>query len=221
MNIFELNNSKISDEVVTAATENASGSGKLLILNDTLKQLGWNLVGMGSYGFVYEGSKSESVLKVNIKPDDAYAHYVDIIKLHDNPHFPLISDMKVFKIGKTKYYVYLIEKLKPLPATLESDWIASWISKIAANSDKTIKQISKTIPQFLIDNPLLVEAAQIVGENLLKYLSDLHSGNIMQREDGTIVITDPYFMYSDEYEDDPELEEFNAEKYIEDLLDET
>ena len=51
------------------------------------------------------------------------------------------------------------------------------------------------IPPELRDDPSMINALEIVADNSLlsgEFSIDLHKRNIMEREDGTVVITDPY-----------------------------
>ena len=75
--------------------------------------------------------------------------------------------------------------------------LSKFIDLIACDYKKTLTNIFKynypyKTPNFLLNHPELVKAARIVGKYHLDHWLDIHSKNIMQREDGTIVITDPY-----------------------------
>ena len=166
-------------------------------LNKNLNKLGWTKAGAGAYSSVYKNPNKSFVLKINKRPDKGYEEYVNVIKRYRNKHFPRISDMKVMKIGKDNYYVYLIEKLKALP---RSDLIAFDIKDaIDALYGCDYKDMGESLLEYFDKMPLfrrnpdLIRAVYIVANNIgYNFDIDIHGGNIMKRADGTIVITDPY-----------------------------
>jgi hypothetical protein len=170
------------------------------LLRKKLSKYGWKFLNTGVFSQVFVNPNKNFVLKINSNPDIGYASYVALIKHYKNPHFPIISDMKKIIIGdanfKKTYYIYLIEKLYPYK-NYENNKIFNAVSE---NSKLPLSQIFKKekIPPILLSHPKLVKALQIIGNyddtNDIIYL-DLHTGNIMQRNDGTIVITDPYSSY--------------------------
>jgi NDP-sugar pyrophosphorylase family protein len=75
---------------------------------------------------------------------------------------------------------------------MDDEWSLA-ISKIADYPYQPLERLfRKNIPTFLIKNPNIVKAAKLIGYNMDGYWLDIHRHNIMQRPDGTIVITDPY-----------------------------
>ena len=83
------------------------------MMQEQFEKLGWKVLGSGVFSMVLVNPSKKYVLKVNIQPDPGYQKYVDLILKHPNKYFPQISDMKLLNIQDSKYYVYLIEKLKP------------------------------------------------------------------------------------------------------------
>ena len=164
-------------------------------LENTLKKLGWtpptfNSYDSGANSMVFANPKKSFVIKINKFPDKGYARFVEVIHEHPNKHFPKISAMKSLKMGKCIYYVYLIEKLKPIK---NSNKYADEIEQVINYYTGSLEEIFRfsKIPKFLSANPNLVKAARLVGK-YGKNDIDMHEGNIMQRTDGTIVIIDPY-----------------------------
>jgi len=151
----------------------------------------------GYYSTVYSNPKKSYVLKVNDRQDTAYAQYVSLIKKYNNKHFPKISDLKFIEVNGGRYYIYLIEKLDDVRSEMKH--LANVFSEIidCPYSSLTFFNTSHTQLDYLKQNPELVTALRIIGKfkhNIKNpYISnDMHGGNIMQRKDGTIVITDPY-----------------------------
>jgi hypothetical protein len=161
------------------------------LLRKKLSKYGWKYLNGGYFSKVFVNPNKNYVLKINSIPDKGYETYVELIKHHRNPHFPIISDIKQLTINNEIYYAYLIEKLKPIHALIAKKYVS--IFDIVINSPYVpIKQLFSIIPPLFLKYPKLVKALQIVGQNYGYYNLDLHEKNIMQRENGTIVITDPY-----------------------------
>jgi hypothetical protein len=199
---------KISKPIERVATDYVTSDqyydDKFDNLCDSLKKMGWRFLDDGAYSKVFANSKKNYILKINSSPDKGYATYVDLIHKYRNKHFPKISDMKKIEFEGNIFYVYLIEKLKHIPSPMDDEW-SLIISKIAENPNKPLEKLfanahklrfgnvgGKNIPTFLIKNPSIVQAAKLIGYNMDGYCLDIHRHNIMQRPDGTIVITDPY-----------------------------
>jgi hypothetical protein len=187
-------------------------------LQAKLSSLGWHKLNSGGYSYVFANPKKNYVLKVNTIQDNGYDQFVQIIHRSRNKHFPRISDRKtmefdgdeVHNFRKNVYHVYLIEKLEELPEP-KNDNYASILSVIMSvyheewnpslktaldwlERDYFTEEEFPSIKEFILRHKELAKAAAILG-NAQKYHklnNDLHSRNIMQRADGTVVIVDPY-----------------------------
>jgi hypothetical protein len=171
------------------------------VMEDKLKKLGWTFLDAGYYSSVYSNPKKPYILKVNGKIDSAYAQYVALIKKYKNPHFPKISDLKLMEIDGFRYYIYLIEKLNSVPG--KKDKIVRALENIMYAPRHSFAYYCRNndIPEETIylfqQQPELINACKIIGKfrdnSKNPYVSlDMHGGNIMQRNDGTLIITDPY-----------------------------
>ena len=163
---------------------------------------GWTKLGHGSYSVVFLHPKRNYVLKLNLTEDQGFDHFVEVIHANPNPHFPRIEDATVFfkhKLGNI-YRAYLMERLEPISTYIDSD-LSFFLQKVAcqpnSSDGKIIYDFKNTFEyiwrriQPVPDN--LVTAAKIIGRNTkFKAYLDIHAKNIMQRKDGTVVITDPY-----------------------------
>lgn len=159
-------------------------TNKRLALNDILEKKGWTPIGDGAFSVVYENPKKSYVLKINVRPDPAFQHYVNLTKRFKNRHFPKISDVQEFKVGIDTYYVYLIEKLYGgyNPAK-------EWISRLNYEHDGEIRPQTK---KYFDKNKELYRALMLIYKNIKPFHLDLHYDNILKRKDGTTVISDPY-----------------------------
>jgi len=164
-----------------------------------LRKLGWVPIGEGEFGVVFRNENKNYVLKVSKNPDPAYASYVKMIKDNPNEYFPKISDIRSMMVEDKEYYMYLIERLQTL--NRESAYVVGsllkWLSQgQSPNEIKNylIKDDWRAIFDSIISNEELLRAILLIGNMAKKhkFRLDIHHENVMQREDGTIVITDPY-----------------------------
>lgn len=183
-----------------------------LTLNDEMKKLGWYKIGNNSsYSSVFFNKSKPYILKINNNQDRAFAWFAFLTKKFPNPHFPNIGNMKVIKIGQSKYarkyYVYLIETLHEVtnyPRIDKNFPFCYPCQAVLYNPATPLKEITylnrsakkQKIPASAINyfkqNPKFLEALRILGWYHKNFQFDLHNENMMQRSDRTIVIIDPY-----------------------------
>ena len=167
-----------------------------------LKKLGWVPAGEGQLSEIYINPKKSYILKINKTPDAAYEHFTRITKQFPNKHFPKIGDKKSIMVHNEKYYVYVIEKLYPLNQE-RAEELADQFSDLVCfywvdggmddpDNDGWPKQFPDDSKNYFKANPSLLKALKILADQSKRFEEDIHSGNIMQRKDGTIVIIDPY-----------------------------
>lgn len=176
-------------------------------LKSTLKGLGWTYLNEGCFSFVFTNPSKPYVLKLNYKEDPGFANYVDLIKINPNRYFPQISDKKTLTVANKNYEVYLIEKLYHFESETGHEYERA-INAIVTHPCTPVKQLfSYGVPSFILENPELVTALKLIRKfsRQIGYKMDLHSNNIMQRENGDIVISDPYsfnLTSSDQFDDE-------------------
>lgn len=163
-----------------------------------------NELGSGMRASVIEAPKKDSVIKMYNK-DTAYDSFLDYSRSNkDNPHVPMIKQrgkMSLSKDGNRNLHFVHMEKLEPLAPNhplrdVMPTAIVGYPNKIRAKLDsgeydgikakypKIHKVISDMVDKHINDeNPPTI---------------DLHHGNIMQRKDGTPVITDPMVNWKDD-----------------------
>jgi hypothetical protein len=185
-----------------------------LDIEDIMTERGWTKIGEGQYATCYTKPNYNYVLKVNYTPDPAYEKYTSIIKQFRNKHFPIISDSKTLTVNELgqKYNMcaYLIEKLNPLPEFYDGEYALFVIGAkmIMKNPQLPSSELRREIekiraiyqydedyfPEILFSDKSLLEACRIVGRfsKIFYYNIDIHPANIMVRNNGTFVITDPY-----------------------------
>lgn len=167
-----------------------------------LKKHGINSIGIGGFGEVFHKTGWDHVVKV-FEKDNAYLEYVDFCIQNPDPHYPKFikktMNMHQFhtrmsQSSKTMQIVK-IELLQPLL----DEWYADNLQDIYVQYKKQIRQLDNNPgrldaqldkynkPQL---KSLLVSIDRI-RQHLPKYHLDIWFDNIMQREDGTIVLSDP------------------------------
>ena len=181
-----------------------------------LKSLGYERLGSGQDATVW--SKDEnSVIKILMPSDkphqaeNGFITFYDFCQQHkDLPNLPKFVDIggahhTVFEINGQPYRQIAMERLVPIKGLEERMvWMLSDFANTRANWDQTkvkITELDQDIgkmfsdPKFNADYALLFSTMQVlclIGKsNGLGW--DLHTENVMQRRDGTLVIVDPFY----------------------------
>lgn len=163
-----------------------------------LSKLGWKERSYGKFSTVYINPNKSYVLKVNNIFDPGYQRYIDFISKHkNNKYLPKIISKELITKSHEKYYLYFIEKLKYFPKTVVTEFISAIAERTLSNdltdiinalSDSDKKIVNKINKKY----PGLLRTAFEIGKNTGRKNLDIHNKNVMQRADGTPVITDPY-----------------------------
>jgi hypothetical protein len=145
------------------------------------------------------------VLKLTLISDPGYNQYVKSIRSHLNKYFPKISDLKTLTVAGEDFGIYLIEKLAKIREPLDEIYAeifrsmmevgtgAITIQNTPAPQEYSQRQWENILDKVLSNKELMTAMQLVVSwSKKSKFKIDMHRGNIMQRKDGTIVITDPY-----------------------------
>jgi len=161
---------------------------------------GWKEIGSGFYSSVYSHQDKDFVVKINQRYDRAFAHFILLTHKFPNPHFPVISNVKLLKRDDgTKFYVYFMEKLNRVsdPSYTRYEDKIRWLMMFLKGRDQpklSIEQLMNTeyagCINYLKSVPHLWEAFEVIAK-YGKGSPDLGIRNVMQRDDGTIVFVDP------------------------------
>ena len=194
------------------------------MIKKRIKKHGNTLLGVGVYSAVIDqGSTQNKVIKIgNTLSDPWLAFYQDAIERANNPHFPTVYSFHYDRANE--YYVAVVEKL--LPEHPEGNATCSNLSclqeilrtHIGQDSDyETFKDeiwanADTFNGSFYTDVEQLWSAVLAVKEirddtwddetGEYEYAIDMHAGNLMFRQDGTLVLNDPLSDTEIEYEDD-------------------
>lgn len=161
-------------------------------MDKILSDKGWEYIDKGHYSATYLSPNKKTVLKINRDFDPGYEHFIKVIKLHPNSHFPVISDMKKLPDGTS---AYIMERLYNL-SNEDKSLITAIIDTMPFIIDNEFDQYKRLYPKFIdiLNNqqPGIFDALEILAKNNHGYKNDIRRENLMKRKDGTIVIIDPY-----------------------------
>jgi len=168
---------------------------------ELLQKLGFEKRGSGYYGRAYVSPLTSFVVKIFTNEDRNYLKYVtDYVKKNrNNPHLPRIYKV-IPDVGSGESMV-IMEKLYHLSDNeMQSKLIAmieyfgdlgkynpKWFTKEGIRYFMNKSHINKIIDDFPLLAMAIVDMAKIFGTTY----TDMHYGNIMKRDDGTLVLTDP------------------------------
>jgi hypothetical protein len=189
----------------------AEGFGNHHAIAAHLKSIGANKLGSGYRASVFDAPRKEnredSVIKLYAK-DSAYDSFLSHAKGDsENPHHPRIfqrGKVPLGKTGKQQLSVVRMEKLEPLAhdhpiiAHIQNGIIGHASQVLDRFDSGHYDSLKDAYPEF--HKSLHKLARHMVGDGSVNPTAsfDLHLANIMQRKDGTPVITDPLVSYRDD-----------------------
>lgn len=164
-------------------------------IENILNKYGYKKLGHDSgFGYIYYKNNSNYVLKIFKNTDLAYIAYINLVKKHNNIHFPkfysnivkLNSDHSAIKIELLSNFNDDYKTIKTYMLYRDED--------LGIYSEDRKKMVSLSI-DYMNKNPTLKTACDLIIDNLLlDFNLDINSHNLMRRND-TIVITDPVSIY--------------------------
>lgn len=166
---------------------------------------GGKLIGYGSFGVVYFHPKWPYILKI-FKSDDAYLKYARFA--YDNPHpsFPkfygkpqrvIPSRYTYEKKMDSKRYLVRIEKLNPISDKIFDKIDLNLVEYFQIKNgkidgkNKNIFEMENKIKNLPKEIYNLLEGLYIIKSKFPDIRTDLHDENVMIRNDGQYVLTDP------------------------------
>jgi len=178
-----------------------------------LKQNGFKKLGGGVFAVAYGKPGHNRIVKVSKRQDDCWIKFAQwAMSKTNNKHLPKIPWIKRYqgkRKGKaTEFFITIIERLNPLtksaitkiadPGVLlglkhfaDLDWVT--METIKKNYNSYVRASSQSRKDFSSQyaNHPFVRALRQINNFQGKCYQDLHMGNLMQRSDGTVIITDP------------------------------
>ena len=210
MKVNELKNEYPINRKVTAATRallkkpiSDTWYGEIQCMkpfHQKMAEMGWTkVVTMGGYSDVFIKPNEPYVLKINKRPDEAFAHFADIAMAYPNIHFPKIGNVRQITYDNRIYYIYAIEKLNNIANEGEAIEISMFCSNFVGGehikdswwAPQMVQQLTRHFPKFAGQEKSLLVALNLLRRNRADYRIDIHFNNIMKRDE-TIVIIDPF-----------------------------
>ena len=161
-----------------------------------LQNAGYESLGGGSYGAVFQKENAPYVLKLFTWLDAGYIEFVKLAQSHPNTHFPKFFG-KLIKVTPT-YYAVRMERLEPCQNAMPiSTMLQRYLlhrdgmEKYTANPDYR-KKLEAAIA-FVNENPSLKTACDLIIDNIIndEIWPDMSNpANLMMRRN-TIVLSDP------------------------------
>lgn len=189
-------------------------------LINMLEQRGIKFIGGGKYGSVFAHDSWNYVLKI-VEDDPHYLAFVDWAMKHPSPNFPKFEKkplkMHVFhqrnRGDSNTMWVIKIEKLQPIQDKKLLQFLVSELENmaVAAWRHENGRDIAEPRPHYMQNMPDGTQQKGVTWADMFKQfpwmyslgltyanfweaeagVPDIHGDNLMQRSDGTIVITDP------------------------------
>lgn len=153
-----------------------------------LEDKGWMLLGKGANALVYgHDDVPDQVIKISDSCTDGWLKYAEICQSMTDPH-ALRVDTIEYRVPENNeydnFYFAVIEKLEEL------EQLGEWtVFDILSNFYSEPETISVKTSAFKTFSTFIARLGALFPPG--NYYWDLHENNVMVRDDGTLVVTDP------------------------------
>lgn len=169
-----------------------------------LEKLGYKFKGRGTYSDIYVNPDSQVIIKVGRGKDPCWEAFANIVKGpgKGNPWFPRIAGLQTIQSRHGTYFIAFMEKLNNL--SKDNIRFVNWVDKHfdklqrgQTNIDLYYDALHDDLfPPYVNEkiDKKFVEALELLNEHMPDGCSnDLHEDNFMERDNGQIVIIDPFW----------------------------
>lgn len=183
----------------------------LRMLISKLEDQGYTVLGSGKFGVTVKHPNGY-VVKLYTTKDNCYSAFVEYCQTHkQNPHLPNIISKKVPVMDDIVTMVRIEELHEIDPETRVDDLFNEMINMADMAMSENFEMFWSKMVRFWFDEPEEHEVVKMLEKHrtLFETLNDLLNKvdrmgkcvfdirslahNIMQRSDGTLVVTDPWF----------------------------
>lgn len=182
---------RLTDHNIKRARQHAAISGKKPIAR-------------GCFSAIFDGSKPSTVFKLTIDPIGYWMLNCSAAHV-EGKHFPKVvqnlQEVGITNIQGKEYFIYLfeMERLLPLKRYAENYQEARSVMTGSWNMGRKSFSTSDRIGSILTSNQKISKSVKLAVAELERFAQDynndmtldMHTGNFMQRKNGTLVITDP------------------------------
>ena len=183
-----------------------NAAGELSVDPDLIERFtnrGWEIDGEGRDQIVLSKPGSNTVLKIvgqgSLPRQAEIRRYVTFFRANQrNPHFPRVGLDRELTWKGRKYYAYTQERLLSLPG---DEAVLDYLEKFIGNLDQNTAIDERDIPDGLTYEQIdgLVQAIdRMFSAGFMGDYDLANSSNIMQRDNGQLVIVDPFSSHDDE-----------------------
>ena len=183
-----------------------NAAGELSVDPDLIKRFtdqGWQIDGEGRDQIVLSKPNSNTVLKIvgfgSLPRQAEIRRYVTFFRANQrNPHFPRVGPDRELTWKGRKYYAYTQERLLSLPG---DEAVLDYLEKFIGNLDQNTAIDERDVPDGLTYEQVdgLVQAIdRMFSAGFMGGYDLANSSNIMQRDNGQLVIVDPFSSHDDE-----------------------
>ena len=178
-----------------------------------LRKNGFKQIGRGWFAVVFAKAGHNRVVKISTAQDDCWIAFAQYAQTKtNNPHLPKIPWIKRYQGDRhgiaQEFFITIIERLDPLNdqtiPRITDKGVLFGIMLFANLDFSTVDSIEDAYnnqpglsmandPEIITKyrNHPFIKTVQEINRLPGDCTSDLHSGNLMIRKDGTVVITDP------------------------------
>jgi hypothetical protein len=159
------------------------------------------LIDSGAYASVYGNDADNVVYKIgsyDSLESDAYLSYLKAIAGKDNPIFPKIHKVKLYEVKDEngdvidRFYVVKMERLKEFNPKHSTTSFAELYKRLKENQSYQNDSVTSLKKNRKIAKIPSIKPVLKMLENLgEEFYPDWHEDNMMMRENGHLVITDP------------------------------
>lgn len=183
--------------------------GELKVDQDLIERFtdrGWEIIGEGQDQIVLGKPGSRMLLKIvgygSQSRQAAVKEYITFFRNNQrNPHFPRVGVDRTLRWKGRQYYAYTQERLSHLPG---DEAVLDYLENFIGRYDRDPNVIARDIPPGLtyeqIDG-LTLALDQMLGAGFSGGYDLANVYNIMQRDNGQLVIVDPFAAWDDDLEE--------------------
>ena len=151
-------------------------------------------IGSGCFGTVYGSRSLKTVFKTgDVDDNDGYLAFIEhALKHQSNPWFPKIKNVTIYRSTKEEFHSYFVIEMERLNELKRADEGSDVVELLDAmiDSDKVIaKLFARSMGKVALQH--ITTLGKVMRILFDRHCHDLHSGNIMKRDNGQIVVTDP------------------------------
>jgi len=184
----------VARRMLSLGSEIDARARALTAFNRQLKKYGFEKLGQGKSGLAFVHPNYPLACKIFNK-DSGYMDFLKYAQSHQsNPHIPKFKG-KMLKINEDTFVVRM-ERLNKIKKTKLFNSLIHELISFSQKDEFEYDLNKNNLPVLAEKFPSILELIKDLFTHFPDSISDLHSNNFLQRDDGTIVLIDPFFNYA-------------------------